>query len=62
MRIFRTPTRDKQNNYHHAYPSLLIACHGRCAKNILRCKSFVCANQLGANLHLTLQIKIDFEC
>jgi len=53
---------NKQNNYHHAYPSLLIACHGRFAKNILRRKSIVCDNQLGANLQFTLQIKIDLEC
>jgi len=47
---------NKQNNYDHAYPSLFIACHGRCAKNILRCKSVVCANQLGINLQFTLRI------
>jgi len=58
MTIFPTPTRDKQNNYQHAYPSLLIACHGRCAKNVLRCKSVVCPNQLGANLQFTLRIKL----
>jgi len=45
------PGINKQNNYHNAYPSLLIGCHCRCAKTILRCKSVVCANQLGAKLH-----------
>jgi len=52
----------KQKINLHAYPSLLIACQGRCAKNILICNSVVCANQLGANLQFTLRIKIDFEC
>jgi len=45
------PGINNQNNYHNAYPSLLIGCHCRCAKTILRCKSVVCANQLGAKLH-----------
>jgi len=50
---------NKQNNYHNAYPSLLIGCHCRCTKTILRCKSVVCANQLGAKLNW---FKNDFMC
>jgi len=46
------PGINEQNNYYNAYPSLLNGCHCRCAKTILRCKSVVCANQLGAKLHL----------
>ena len=47
------PRINKQNNYHKAYPNLLIGCHCRCVKTILRCKSVICANQLGAKLHFS---------
>ena len=56
---------NKQNNYDHAYLSLVIACHGKCVKNMLRCKSVVCgvvcANLLGAHLHFESKLTLIYE-
>jgi len=52
---------NKRNNYDHALLSLLIACHGKCVKNILRCKSVVCANLLGVHLHSESLLTSNYE-